>query len=104
MSNQINPVLLCGGAGTMLAIVSQIYPKQFVKLLGNESLFQASARRLTGNGFGTPSIVTGSDFRFIVVELAAVSSARDILIEPSARNTGLFARQPSLLKPRTATA
>ena len=90
MSNQINPVLLCGGAGTRLWPLSRkSYPKQFVKLLGNESLFQASARRLTGNGFGPPSIVTGSDFRFIVVEqLAAVEIApRDILIEPSARNT-----------------
>lgn len=90
MSNQINPVLLCGGAGTRLWPLSRkSYPKQFVKLLGNESLFQASARRLTGDGFGPPSIVTGSDFRFIVVEqLAAVEIApRDILIEPSARNT-----------------
>jgi mannose-1-phosphate guanylyltransferase/mannose-6-phosphate isomerase len=90
LSNQINPVLLCGGAGTRLWPLSRkSYPKQFVKLLGNESLFQASARRLTGDGFGPPSIVTGSDFRFIVVEqLAAVEIApRDILIEPSARNT-----------------
>ena len=90
MSSQINPVLLCGGAGTRLWPLSRkSYPKQFIKLLGNESLFQASARRLTGDGFGPPSIVMGSDFRFIVVEqLAAVEIApRDILIEPSARNT-----------------
>ena len=65
------------------------HPKQFVKLMGEESLFQSSALRLSGTGFGAPSVVTGSDFRFMVVEqLAAVEIApRDILIEPSARNT-----------------
>ena len=57
--------------------------------MGEESLFQSSAFRLFGTGFGAPSIVTGSDFRFMVVEqLAAVEIVpRDILIEPSARNT-----------------
>ena len=57
--------------------------------MGDKSLFQSSALRLSGTGFGAPSVVTGSDFRFIVLEqLAAVEIApRDILIEPSARNT-----------------
>jgi mannose-1-phosphate guanylyltransferase/mannose-6-phosphate isomerase len=57
--------------------------------MGEESLFQSSALRLSGSGFSAPSVVTGSDFRFMVVEqLAAVEIApRDILIEPSARNT-----------------
>ena len=57
--------------------------------MGEESLFQSSALRLSGPGFGAPSVVTGSDFRFMVVEqLAAVEIApKDILIEPSARNT-----------------
>lgn len=57
--------------------------------MGEESLFQATARRLSGVGFAAPSIVTGSDFRFMVVEqLAAIEVVpRDILIEPSARNT-----------------
>ena len=90
MTNQIHPVLLCGGSGTRLWPLSRkSHPKQFVKLMGEESLFQSSALRLSGTGFGAPSVVTGSDFRFMVVEqLAAVEIApRDILIEPSARNT-----------------
>jgi mannose-1-phosphate guanylyltransferase/mannose-6-phosphate isomerase len=90
MSSQIHPVLLCGGSGTRLWPLSRkSHPKQFVKLMGEESLFQSSALRLSGPGFGAPSVVTGSDFRFMVVEqLAAVEIApRDILIEPSARNT-----------------
>ena len=90
MNDMIHPVLLCGGSGTRLWPLSRkSHPKQFVKLMGEESLFQASARRLSAAGFGAPSVVTGSDFRFMVVEqLSAVGIApRDILIEPSARNT-----------------
>ena len=90
MNDLIYPVLLCGGSGTRLWPLSRkSHPKQFVKLIGEESLFQSSAQRLSGNGFGAPSVVTSSDFRFMVVEqLAAVEIApRDILIEPSARNT-----------------
>lgn len=90
MTHLIQPVLLCGGSGTRLWPLSRkSYPKQFVKILGEESLFQASARRLSGAGFAPPSVVTGSDFRFMVVEqLAAVEIVpQNILIEPSARNT-----------------
>ena len=90
MTQLIHPVVLCGGSGTRLWPLSRkSHPKQFVKLLGEESLFQASARRLSGAGFAAPSVVTGSDFRFMVVEqLAAVEIApHNILIEPSARNT-----------------
>ena len=90
MNDKIYPVLLCGGSGTRLWPLSRkSYPKQFVKLMGDESLFQSSALRLSGTGFGAPSVVTGADYRFMVVEqLAAVKIApKDILIEPSARNT-----------------
>ncbi len=90
MTNLIHPVLLCGGSGTRLWPLSRkSYPKQFVKLIGDESLYQASARRLSGKGFAAPSIVTAADFRFVVLEqLAALEiAAADILIEPSAKNT-----------------
>jgi mannose-1-phosphate guanylyltransferase/mannose-6-phosphate isomerase len=86
----IHPVLLCGGSGTRLWPLSRkSYPKQFVNLLGDESLFQAAARRLQGVGFAAPSVITGADFRFVVVEqLTELNIApAEILIEPSARNT-----------------
>ena len=42
----ITPVLLCGGSGTRLWPLSRkSFPKQFADLVGEESLFQASARR-----------------------------------------------------------
>lgn len=90
MTADIHPVLLCGGAGTRLWPLSRkSYPKQFVELIGEESLFQSSAQRLSGPGFAAPSVVTASDFRFVVIEqLAALEIApADILIEPAAKNT-----------------
>lgn len=91
---QILPVLLCGGAGTRLWPLSRkSYPKQFVPLMGEESLFQASARRLTSGpgpvSFAPPMVVTHADFRFIVTEqlMEAGIQPGDILIEPESRNT-----------------
>jgi mannose-1-phosphate guanylyltransferase/mannose-6-phosphate isomerase len=87
---RVHPVILCGGSGTRLWPVSrQSYPKQFSKLLGEESLFQATLRRLSGPGFAPPVIVTGSEFRFIVRDqLAAVGvTPQAVLIEPDPRNT-----------------
>ena len=86
----ITPVLLAGGSGTRLWPLSRkSYPKQFAKLMGEESLFQASARRLSGPGFAAPLVLTGESFRFIVSEqLAAVEQApQGLLIEPEGRNT-----------------
>ncbi|MEN8919761.1 MAG: mannose-1-phosphate guanylyltransferase/mannose-6-phosphate isomerase [Octadecabacter sp.] len=105
----VHPILLCGGSGTRLWPLSRkSYPKQFVKLTGKESLYQASARRLSGPGFAAPSIVTAADFRFIVIEqLAGLEIVpADILVEPSAKNTAaaicasalaLEAREPGAL-------
>ena len=91
---QITPVILCGGSGTRLWPLSRkSYPKQFVQLTGPETLFQASARRLSGTAgdiaFSAPMVLTNSDFRFIVTEQlqAAGSDPGAILIEPEGRNT-----------------
>ncbi|WP_299964530.1 mannose-1-phosphate guanylyltransferase/mannose-6-phosphate isomerase [uncultured Roseobacter sp.] len=86
----ITPVLLCGGSGTRLWPLSRkSYPKQFVPLIGEQTLFQASACRLSGPDFAAPLVVTGSDFRFIVTEQlqGAGIDPGAILIEPAGRNT-----------------
>ena len=86
----ITPILLCGGSGTRLWPLSRkSFPKQFTDILGEESLFQASARRFAGDGFADPVVVTGDGFRFIVSEqLEEIGTApAGILIEPEGRNT-----------------
>lgn len=86
----ITPVLLCGGSGTRLWPLSRkSYPKQFAALIGDTTLFQASAARLSGAGFAAPMVLTNSDFRFIVTEQLAEAGIDPaaILIEPEGRNT-----------------
>ncbi len=90
METLVHPVVLCGGSGTRLWPLSrQSYPKQFVPLMGPESLFQATLRRVAGAGFAAPVVLTGDDFRFIVSEQLAGADCTPeaILIEPDARNT-----------------
>ena len=52
-------------------------------------MFQQSALRLSGEGYGQPLILTNSDFRFIVAEqlLTVGLDPSAILIEPESRNT-----------------
>ena len=86
----ITPVLLCGGSGTRLWPLSRkSYPKQFVPLVGEKTLFQASAERLSGEGFAAPMVLTNSNFRFIVTEQLAEAGIDPgaVLIEPEGRNT-----------------
>ncbi|MCF1708573.1 mannose-1-phosphate guanylyltransferase/mannose-6-phosphate isomerase [Tabrizicola sp. J26] len=84
------PVLLCGGSGTRLWPLSRkSFPKQFVRLTGEETLFQSAARRLSGPGVAAPMVITNADFRFIVTEQLAEAGVDPgpILIEPAPRNT-----------------
>lgn len=90
MTRMVHPVLLCGGSGTRLWPMSRkSFPKQFTRIVGDESLFQAAARRLSGDGFAPPMVVTGNNFRFVVTEQLAAARmvAQDIVIEPEGRNT-----------------
>lgn len=87
---KITPVLMAGGSGTRLWPVSRkSFPKQFAPLIGDETLFQASARRLSGADFSDPVVMTNADFRFIVAEQLEQAGVRPgaIVIEPSGRNT-----------------
>jgi mannose-1-phosphate guanylyltransferase/mannose-6-phosphate isomerase len=89
----ITPVLLAGGNGTRLWPLSRkSYPKQFIKLGNDLSLFQQSALRLESSkilSFEPPITLTSSDFRFIISEqLQEVSiDPGPIIIEPDGKNT-----------------
>ena len=90
----VTPVILAGGSGTRLWPLSRkSYPKQFVPLVGEGTLFRAAASRLTGAGvgfsFARPIVLTNSTFRFIVAEQLAQDGldAEAIMIEPAVRNT-----------------
>ena len=64
------PVILAGGQGTRLWPLSrQAHPKQFMPLLGKDSLFQQTIARtqaLTGITVAPPVVVAHEDHRFLV--------------------------------------
>jgi mannose-1-phosphate guanylyltransferase/mannose-6-phosphate isomerase len=91
----VRPVILCGGSGTRLWPLSRTgFPKQFLCLTGEDSLFQQAASRLSGLGeediaIQPPIIVTGEEHRFIAAEQMFETGIETgpMLLEPVGRNT-----------------
>ncbi len=101
---QVQPVILCGGSGTRLWPLSRAgFPKQFLCLTGNESLFQQAASRLAAIGamggegvaeavdirVADPFVVSGEEHRFLALEQLRETGipAGAVLLEPIGRNT-----------------
>ncbi|HEY4083212.1 MAG TPA: mannose-1-phosphate guanylyltransferase/mannose-6-phosphate isomerase [Burkholderiaceae bacterium] len=92
---EVQPVIMAGGSGTRLWPLSRAgYPKQFLVLSGNTSLFQQAAERLAalaGAEFAVdaPIIVGNEEHRFMVLdqlrELDQEPAA--VVLEPMGRNT-----------------
>jgi mannose-1-phosphate guanylyltransferase / mannose-6-phosphate isomerase len=86
----ILPVIMCGGAGTRLWPASrESMPKQFIRLVGERSMFQATASRLAqGASFLKPLIIANVDSRFIVAEqLNELGISANIVLEPVRRDS-----------------
>ena len=86
----ITPVILSGGSGTRLWPLSrEAHPKQFLPILGEHSLLQATALRLAGINASAPIVVANESHRFLVAEqLQQINlKASALLLEPVARNT-----------------
>ena len=84
------PVILSGGAGTRLWPLSrELYPKQFLPLVGDVTMLQDTIQRLDGLDAKGPIVVCNENHRFIVAEQlrqhAVVPTA--IVLEPVGRNT-----------------
>jgi mannose-1-phosphate guanylyltransferase/mannose-6-phosphate isomerase len=95
MTISVQSVIMAGGSGTRLWPLSRAgYPKQFLVLSGNRSLFQQAAARLQALGgegisVGRPLVVGNEEHRFLVLdqlrELRIDPAA--LLLEPVGRNT-----------------
>lgn len=90
----IVPVILCGGSGTRLWPLSrESYPKQFLNLAGEHSLFQRTLLRLKSFAQNElkvekPIIVTNEAHRFLVLDqLHQIDQSATIILEPIAKNT-----------------
>lgn len=84
------PVILSGGSGSRLWPLSRKqFPKQFLALTGEHTMFQQTLERLVFEGMQPPVIVCNKDHRFIVQEqLTALNlSSQTVIMEPFGRNT-----------------
>ena len=87
---RITPVILAGGSGTRLWPLSrQLNPKQFLKLLGNQTLFQQTLLRLHNLPCTEPTVVCNEEHRFLVAEQLQETGIlnANIILEPLPRGT-----------------
>jgi mannose-1-phosphate guanylyltransferase/mannose-6-phosphate isomerase len=88
--SKLQPVLLSGGSGTRLWPLSrEAYPKQFLPLAGEDTMLQATWKRIAPVASAAPIVVANEEHRFLVAEqlrqIGAPTPA--ILLEPIGRNT-----------------
>lgn len=84
------PVIMAGGTGSRLWPMSrELYPKQFLRLCGQESMLQETISRLSGLDTQEPMVICNEEHRFLVAEqlrqLGKLS--HNIILEPVGRNT-----------------
>ena len=85
----IVPVILAGGSGTRLWPLSRmLHPKQFIKLIGETTLFQEAVLRLP-KSIGDPLVICNEEHRFLAAEqLRQINrSSSSIILEPIGKNT-----------------
>lgn len=87
----IVPVILAGGAGTRLWPMSrELYPKQLLPLVGERSMLEETALRLSGmEDVNPPIVVCNENHRFLIAEqFRSIHIKPDsIILEPCGRNT-----------------
>lgn len=91
MKNTLIPVLLAGGVGSRLWPLSrEHYPKQLLTLLGDDSLLQATLRRILACDIDSFIVICNEEHRFDVLTQIAQLKPHckfTILLEPVGRNT-----------------
>ncbi|HCI6862053.1 TPA: mannose-1-phosphate guanylyltransferase/mannose-6-phosphate isomerase, partial [Klebsiella quasipneumoniae subsp. similipneumoniae] len=86
----ILPVIMAGGTGSRLWPMSrELYPKQFLRLSGSQSMLQETITRLKGLSTLSPLIICNEQHRFLAAEqLRQIEQlSNNIILEPMGRNT-----------------
>ncbi|HEP1062499.1 mannose-1-phosphate guanylyltransferase/mannose-6-phosphate isomerase [Klebsiella aerogenes] len=84
------PVVMAGGTGSRLWPMSrELFPKQFLKLKGDNTMLQETVLRLSGLEFDSPLVICNEQHRFLVAEqLREINHlSNNIILEPVGRNT-----------------
>ena len=82
-------VIMAGGSGTRLWPLSRAaHPKQFLKLHGEDTMLQATVKRLSGLDIQASITICNEEHRFFVAEqLREIDKQGSIILEPVGRNT-----------------
>ena len=85
----ICPVIMAGGSGTRLWPLSRAaHPKQFLRLHGEDTMLQATVKRLSGLDIQASITICNEEHRFFVAEqLREIDKLGSIILEPVGRNT-----------------
>ena len=85
----IKAVVMAGGSGTRLWPLSRdAHPKQFLALHGNDTMLQATFKRLDGLNIQSSVTICNEEHRFFVAEqLREINKLDSIILEPVGRNT-----------------
>jgi len=85
----ICPVIMAGGSGTRLWPLSRAaHPKQFLRLHGEDTMLQATVKRLSGLDIQASITICNEEHRFFVAEqLREIDKLGSIILEPAGRNT-----------------
>ena len=85
----IVPVIMAGGSGTRLWPLSRAaHPKQFLRLHGEDTMLQATVKRLSGLDIQSSITICNEEHRFFVAEqLREIDKLGSIILEPVGRNT-----------------
>ena len=84
------PVILAGGLGTRLWPLSrELYPKQFLRLVGGQTLLQQTLLRARRLRVADPWVICHQEHRFVVAEQcrACGVDVDAIMLEPHSRST-----------------
>ncbi|MBW8296671.1 mannose-1-phosphate guanylyltransferase [Sphingopyxis sp.] len=88
MTNIIQPVILCGGAGTRLWPESRgQLAKQFLPLTGAQSLFQQTVQRTPAGAAFLPPVILCGDAHVTAVRDQLGAHQASLIVEPMPRNT-----------------
>ena len=82
-------VIMAGGSGTRLWPLSRAaHPKQFLRLHGEDTMLQATVKRLSGLDIQASITICNEEHRFFVAEqLREIDKLGSIILEPVGRNT-----------------
>ena len=85
----IKAVVMAGGSGTRLWPLSRAgHPKQFLALSGEDTMLQATMKRLEGLNIDSSVTICNEEHRFFVAEqLREINKLGSIILEPIGRNT-----------------